>query len=155
VPVGIHVGPGPAGHQRIQSGLAPVKSPRYRMALSGPLLLEDVLVKHPRLRIYVMHAGWLRLESMIALMAVHPTSTSAALQSGAVVPRPAYYRHLRGLLEAGFGKRIMFGSDFPDQVRAGIDAMIAADFLSSEQKADILCHNGARFLRLDPSSCTP
>jgi hypothetical protein len=158
VPVGIHMGPGPSGITDASSPLwPPVKSPRYRMALGDPLLLEEVLVKHPHLRLYVMHAGWPRLESMIALMSVHPGVyvDVAALQSEAVLPRSAYYRHLRGLVEAGFAKRIMFGSDFPDQVGAGIDAVLAADFLSSEQKSDVLCNNAARFLRLNPSPCTP
>jgi hypothetical protein len=55
--------------------------------------------------------------------------------------------------DAGFGKRIMFGSDFPEQAGPGIDAVLGADFLSAEQKADILCNNAARFLRLDSSLC--
>ena len=102
-----------------------------------------------------MHAGWPRLESMIALMSIHPGVyvDVAALQSEAFLPRPGYYHHLRGLVEAGFAKRIMFGSDFPDQVSAGIDAILAADFLSGDQKSDILCNNAARFLRLNPSPC--
>ena len=61
----------------------------------------------------------------------------------------------RGLVEAGFAKRIMFGSDFPNQVGPGIDAIIAADFLNAEQKADVLCNNAARFLRLEVSVCRP
>lgn len=79
----------------------------------------------------------------------------AGLQSQALIPRIAYYRHLRGLVDAGFGKRIMFGSDFPDQVGSGIDAVLEADFLSADQKADILCNNAARFLRLNSSLCAP
>jgi predicted TIM-barrel fold metal-dependent hydrolase len=70
-----------------------------------------------------------------------------------VIPRTAYYRYLRELVEAGFAGRIMFGSDFPDQAAAGIDAILAADFLTAQQKADILCGNAARFLRLDPAIC--
>ena len=72
-----------------------------------------------------------------------------------MVPRASYYRHLWGLVEGGFAKRIVFGSDFPNQVKAGIDAIVAADFLSAEQKADILCNNAQRFLRLDVSVCNP
>jgi predicted TIM-barrel fold metal-dependent hydrolase len=49
----------------------------------------------------------------------------------------------------------MFGSDFPDQVGPGIDAIVAADFLNPDQKADILCNNAARFLRLNASTCNP
>ena len=38
---------------------------------------------------------------------------------------------------------------------AGVDAILAADFLSADQKADIPCNNAARFLRLDNSVCLP
>jgi hypothetical protein len=152
VPVGIHVGPGVPG----------AGTP---MAPGDPLLLEEVLIHHKRLRVFVMHAGWPRLESMIALMYSHPNVyvDVSSLQIEMGTTRAAYMRHLRGLVDAGFGKRIMFGSDFPapggpraaDYVQAGIDAILAADFLSMEHKADILCGNAARFLRLDPSICSP
>jgi len=94
---------------------------------------------------------------MIALLYAHPAVyvDVATLQSRALVPRAAYYHHLRGLVEAGFAKRIMFGSDFPDQLGEGIDAILAADFLTVEQKGDILCGNAARFLRLAASVCAP
>jgi uncharacterized protein len=107
--------------------------------------------------IFVMHAGWPHLERMIALLYAHPNVyvDLAALQSPAIMPRVAYYRHLRGLVDAGFGKRIMFGSDFPDQTGPGIEAVLAADFLTAEQRADILCNNAVRFLRLDDSVCRP
>jgi uncharacterized protein len=152
VPVGIHMGPGGPGRG-------------VPMAVGDPLLLEPVLLRHKRLRVFVMHAGWPRLESMIALMYAHASVSVdvAALQIEFNAPRPAYMRHLRGLAEAGFGKRIMFGSDFPlpggpraaDYPREGIDAILAADFLTAEQKADILCGNAARFLRLAAAVCRP
>jgi hypothetical protein len=49
----------------------------------------------------------------------------------------------------------MFGSEFTDLFGAGVDAILAADFLSADQKADILCNNAARFLRLHNSVCAP
>jgi predicted TIM-barrel fold metal-dependent hydrolase len=49
----------------------------------------------------------------------------------------------------------MFGSDFADQFEPGIQAIVDAPFLSAEQRADILCGNAARFLRLRASVCTP
>ena len=73
-----------------------------------------------------------------------------------LVPRASYYRHLRELVGAGFAKRIMFGSDFPvGGVGKGIDAILAADFLSADQKADILFGNAQRFFRLPESACRP
>jgi len=77
------------------------------------------------------------------------------LQVTAMLPRPPCYHYLQALVENDFGKRIMFGSDFPSQEAAGIDAILTADFLTPEQKADILCGNAARFFRLDAAVCAP
>ena len=156
IPVAIHMGPGPSG-AAYPSNPVPYRSPAFRMALGDPMLLEEILLHHKRLRLYVMHAGWPRLESMIALLYAHPNVfvDVAALSAERLIPRASYYAYLRGLVEAGFGKRIMFGSDFPDQFQPGVDAILAADFLTPEQKADILCNNAALFLRLDASICIP
>lgn len=154
IPVGIHMGSGPPG-AAYQSNPVPFKSPRHLMAAGDPMLLEPVLLKHQRLRVYVMHAGWPRLDAMLALLHAHPGVyvDLAALSSERLLPRAGYYRYLRDLVDAGFGKRIMFGSDFPDQIVAGVDAIMAAEFLTAEQKTDILCQNAARFLRRDPAVC--
>jgi predicted TIM-barrel fold metal-dependent hydrolase len=127
------------------------------MALSDPLILEEVLLRHKKLRLWVMHAGWPRTEAAIALLYAHPNVyvDVAALSAENLVPRANYYAFLRALVDAGFSKRIMFGSDFPNQVESGVAAIVGADFLTGEQKSDILCNNAARFLRLDPTTCSP
>ncbi len=43
-----------------------------RATLNNPLLLEKMLVRHPKLRVYVMHAAWPMLNEMIALLAMYP-----------------------------------------------------------------------------------
>jgi hypothetical protein len=156
IPVGMHMGPGPPG-AAYESNPVPFKSPAFRMAFGDPMLLEEVLLRHKTLRLFVMHAGWPQVEPMAALLYAHPNVyvDIAALSSERIVPRAGYYRHLRALVENGFAKRIMFGSDFPDQVGPGIESILAAEFLTPEQKADILCNNAARFLRLDASVCQP
>ena len=156
IPVAIHMGPGPPG-VAYDTAPVPFKSPNYRMALGDPLLIEEILLRHKKLRLYVMHAGWPRLEPMLALLYAHPNVyvDVAALSAERLVPRANYYRYLRALVEAGFGKRIMFGTDFPDQAEAGVAAILGAEFLTSDQKSDILCNNAARFMRLQPSTCIP
>jgi uncharacterized protein len=45
----------------------------------------------------------------------------------------------------------MFGSDqmnWPGAITSCIEAIESADFLTADQKRDILYHNAARFLRL-------
>lgn len=154
IPVGLHMGPGPPG-AAYDSSPIPVKHPNFRMAQGDPMLLEEVLLRHKRLRLWVMHAGWPKLESMTALLYAHPNVyvDTGGLQSSRILPRAAYYRYLQSLVDNGFGRRIMFGSDFPDQIEMGIDAVLQAAFLTDEQKGDILCNNAVRFLRLDAGMC--
>ena len=144
IPVGIHVGTGPPG-------VIYLGAEGYRARLHSALTMEEVLVRHPRLRVYLMHAGFPLLDDTLALMYAHP---QAYVGLGVIVytqPRPAFYRFLRGLVDAGFGNRIMFGSDqmvWPETIGRGIEVIRDAPFLSEAQKRDILYNNAARFLRL-------
>jgi predicted TIM-barrel fold metal-dependent hydrolase len=148
LPVALHVGPGPPG-------VAYLPGWGYRARMSSPLLLEDVLVKHPKLRINVMHAGFPFLDDTLALMYAHP---QVYLDTGVIVytqSKPTFYRYLQALVEAGFGERIMFGSDqmvWPETIEVGIKVIEDAPFLSPQQKRDILYNNAARFLRLDEAT---
>ena len=56
------------------------------------------------------------------------------------------------LVRAGLGNRLMFGSDqmrWPEKIDEAIEAIEEADYLTAEQKRDILYNNAARFLRLE------
>ncbi len=130
---------------------SPYMFPQNRAALNNPLLLEKMLIRHPKLRVYVMHAGWPMLNEMIALLAMYPEVYAEVAGIDWLLPRKEFHRYLRGLVEAGFGKRIMFGSDaamWPQVIGIGIEAIESADFLTEAQKRDILYNNAARFLRL-------
>ncbi len=148
IPVAVHFGPGPPG-------AAYLPGSGYRARLSSPLALEDVLVKHPKLRVNVMHAGYPMLDDTLALLYAHP---QVYLDTGVIVytqPRPAFYRYLQALVDAGFGQRIMFGSDqmvWPETIERSIKVIEEAPFLTPEQKRDILYNNAARFLRLDQAT---
>jgi predicted TIM-barrel fold metal-dependent hydrolase len=144
LPVGIHMGPGPPGG--IYLGQT-----TYRARLSSALGLEDVLVEHPNLRVYVMHAGYPLLDDMLAVLYAHP---QVYVEVGVVVftrPKAEFYRYLQALVDGGFIDRIMFGSDqmvWPGAIEAGIETILDAPFLSENQKRAILYDNAARFLRL-------
>src|SRR5713226_945970 len=115
--------------------------PQNRAALNNPLLLERMLVRHPKLRVYVMHAGWPMLDEMISLLLLYPQVYVDVAGIDWMLPRKELHRYLRTLVEAGFGKRIMFGSDasmWPQTLAIGIEAIESADFLSEAQKRDIL-----------------
>jgi predicted TIM-barrel fold metal-dependent hydrolase len=143
IPVAIHMGPGGPGDPYGDSG--------YRVALGNPLLLEEVLVRHPRLRLYIMHAGYPMSAELRALMFSHP---QVYVDVGGIVytePRAAFYRFLQEIVEAGYADRIMFGSDqmiWPGVIEPAIKVIEDAPFLTSAQKRDIFYNNAARFLRL-------
>ena len=62
---------------------------------------------------------------------------------------------IKRLIQAGFGKRIMFGTDFmgyPKMEELCIGVIQNASYLTEEQKRDILYNNAARFLRLDQTA---
>ena len=147
VPVGIHMGYGaPGGPYWIY--------PRYRAALNNPLLLEEVLVRHPKMRVYVMHAGMPMVDEMIMVMNAHPQVFLDIAADNWGVPRKEFHFILKRLVDAGYGKRIMFGSDqmvWPQAIPVAIAAITEADFLTAQQKRDILYNNAARFLRLTPA----
>ncbi len=129
--------------------------PQNRATLNNPLLLEKVLIRHPKLRVYVMHAGWPMLNEMMSLLFLYPQVYVDVAGIDWLLPRKEFHRHLRGLVEAGLGKRIMFGSDasmWPQTLAIGIEAIESADFLTEAQKRDILYNNAARFLRLGEKS---
>lgn len=143
VPVGIHMGPGPPG-------VPYAFFPKYRARLHSPLLLEEVLLRHPKLRIYVMHAGWPMIDDLLALMWAHPQVYAGVGVISFALPRAGFHSYLRQIVEAGFGNRVMFGSDqmiWPEALEHAIEAIESAEFLTEVQKRDILYNNAARFFR--------
>jgi uncharacterized protein len=144
IPVGVHLGEGPPG-------AAYIGATRYRARLTSPLQLEEVLIRHPRLRLYVMHYGSPLVDEMIALLYSHPQVYVDIAQNDWGFPRAHFYSQLKRLVDAGFAKRIMWGSDqmiWPETIRIAIETVEAADFLTAAQKRDIFYDNAARFLRL-------
>lgn len=147
VPVAIHMGEGTVG----TAYLADFGLSEYRARLSNPYRLEEVLVRHPRLRLSVMHYGAPLIDEMIAVLAAHPQVYVDLGGMEWYYPRPYFYAQLKELVDAGFGKRIMFGSDqgdWPGVIEAAIRIVDEAPFLSDEQTRDIFYNNAARFLRL-------
>jgi hypothetical protein len=146
IPMGIHIGTGPPG--------APYFPPfkNYRARLHSALVLEEALLRHPKLRVWIMHAGWPMGDDLLAVMWAHPHVYVDVGVIDFALPRAEFHRYLQRIVEAGFGKRVMFGSDqmnWPKAIEYAIESINTAAFLTEEQKRDILYNNAARFLRLN------
>jgi predicted TIM-barrel fold metal-dependent hydrolase len=147
IPVAIHTGGGEPGGTYSWS-------PKARLRLADPYLIEDVLVRYPKLRIYMMHAGgedW--PEHAIRLMAYYPQLYSDLGVMLWVEPNTQRYikEFLRNIKEAGYLDRVMFGSDqmiWPYAIEKSIQFLNSLTFLTKKEKENILYNNAAKFLRL-------
>lgn len=148
LPVGIHMG--------ISAPNTPYECcPKFRVTLGNPVLLEEVLIKHPKLRLYIMHAGYPYLQETIAIMSVYPQVYADIAVINWIIPREEFHQYLKALMRAGMGKRLMFGSDqmiWYEAIGMAIEGTESAPFLTAEQKRDIFYNNAARFLRLEGKS---
>lgn len=147
IPVAIHMGTG-------GSGRANVTMPKFRGSMGNPLLLEDLLARHPRLRVQVMHAGYPMIDNMLTLLQANShvyVDVAGLIWS---YPLKEVNRYIERLVDAGFEDRVMFGTDqmeWPKLMAYSISIIQNADYLTPEEKRDILYNNAARFLRLDTS----
>lgn len=145
VPIAIHMGTG-------GSGRANVGMPKFRGSMGNPLLLEELLARHPKLRVQVMHAGYPMIDNMLTLLQANShvyVDVAGLIWS---YPIKEVNRYIERLVDAGFEDRVMFGTDqliWPKLMAYSISIIQNADYLTPEQKRDILYNNAARFLRLD------
>ena len=122
------------------------------MKLGNPILLDEILARHRKLRLYIMHAGYPFLQETLAILQMYPQVYADLSAINWRLPRAAFHRYLEALVVAGFGKRLMFGSDseaWPEAISLAIESIESAEFLTMEQKADIFFNNAARFLKLE------
>lgn len=147
VPVAWHTGEGPP--------LTRGNKTPFRIELSNPLLLQDILNAYPDLRVYMMHAGgvvW--QDEALAMMHLY---RNLFVDVGVLTwVDPYVTSHLDDFLisakQSGFLDRVMFGTDqmgWPGAIGVSVDAIRKADYLTEKEKRDILYNNAVRFLRLD------
>lgn len=145
IPVAIHMGTG-------GSGRANITVPKFRGSMGDPLLLEGLLARHPKLRVQVMHAGYPMIDNMLTLL---QANSHVYVDIAGLIwsyPIKEVNRYIERLVDAGFEDRVMFGTDqmiWPKLMAYSISIIQNADYLTPQQKRDILYNNAARFLRLD------
>ena len=96
-PIAIALGPEPRG----------TSSPSYRIALGDPLKLESVLVRHLKLRIIVVGAGWPFGDAMAGLMWRYPQVSVDIRPLTQALPDAEVQAYVRRLADAGFAERIL------------------------------------------------
>lgn len=75
IPVLVHTGfSGPNPQQ--------VVSPGFRIGVADPILLEDVLIRYPRMKVVMMHTGWPFFDEALYMLGTYPNvymETSVAI----------------------------------------------------------------------------
>jgi predicted TIM-barrel fold metal-dependent hydrolase len=147
VPLAIHAGGIPP--------MAPMTCcPNARIALGNPLLVEDVLVRHPKLKVYLQHGGETYYREALSVMRVY---RNVYADLGAVLwveqlAKENAAEFLRRAKVAGVLDRVMFGSDqmnWPSAIGESIAYLESLAFLTTEEKRMILYDNASRFFGLE------
>ena len=145
LPVGVHTG-------TAAPGSANRGEPGFRNRLGNPALLEDVLVRHPKLRLWLMHAGYPYLEDTIAMLHQYPEVYADISPLNWLLPEAEFRRYVGALVTAGFADRLMFGTDamrWPDAIDVAVERTARLPFLTEDQKRDLFHRNAERFFRLE------
>ncbi len=147
VPVAYHTGGGPP--------MTPYNCcPKFRISLGDPLLIEDVLVKYPKLKVYLMHGGEVFFEHAIRMLSLYRhlyIDLGVLLWVDPIVNDYAI-RLLKLAKNARVLDRVMFGSDqmvWPEAISKSIEFLNSMDFLTEEEKKMILYENAKTFLNIE------
>ena len=127
--------------------------PKARISIADPLLIEDVLVKYPKLKIYLMHGGEMYYEHAIRMMKMY---NQLYIDLGVLLwvdPMTQDYaiKLLKDAKEYGLLERVMFGSDqmvWPGSITTSIEFLKDIKFLTQEEKQLIFYENAKKFLDL-------
>ncbi|CAN5433707.1 hypothetical protein BH10BAC3_BH10BAC3_41080 [soil metagenome] len=125
--------------------------PNYRIKLGDPFLIEDVLVKYPEIKLYLMHAGENFYENTLRMMDGYPNLYADLGVEMWLHPMTKDFaiKFLQSAKKYGVIDRVMFGSDqmvWPEAITSSINFLNALDFLTTTEKEMILYKNAKKFI---------
>lgn len=145
IPVLIHTGfSGPNPQQ--------VLSPAFRIGTANPLLLEDVIIDFPDLKIVMMHMGWPFFDEALYILGTYPhvyMETSVAIW---LLGDQLFNRLLREAVATAGSEKILFGTlqmAWPEVIGRSVATIREAEYLSYDDKRAILWGNAARLFEIE------
>ncbi len=142
IPVFFHTGlDGPEPQQLV--------SPKFRIELGDPLLLQDVVIRFPRLKVIIMHMGWPYADHALYMLYAYPNVYLDTAVVNWILGPSLFNRMLKEAVDTVGSDRILFGSDqmvWPQMITPAVQAIVKADYLSMEDKRRILWGNAASLL---------
>lgn len=142
IPVFFHTGlDGPEPQQLV--------SPKFRIEFGDPLLLQDIVIRFPKLRVVIMHMGWPYPDHALYMLYAYPNIYLDTAVVNWILGPSVFNRMLKEAVETVGSDRILFGSDqmvWPQMITPAVQAIVKADYLSVEDKRRILWGNAAWLL---------
>lgn len=145
IPVLVHTGFSGPDPQRLIS-------PAFRIGVADPILLENVLIRYPRMNVVMMHTGWPFFDEALYMLGTYPnvymeTSVAAWLLGPAL-----FHRMVKEVVATAGHERLLFGSmqmAWPNVIGRSVSAIRDAEYLSPEAKEAILYDNAAKLIGLE------
>ncbi|SNT12043.1 hypothetical protein SAMN05421640_2368 [Ekhidna lutea] len=147
IPVAYHTGGGPP--------MTPYRCcPKFRISHGDPLLIEDVLIKYPKLQVYLMHSGEVFFENAVRMLNLyqHLYVDLGVLLWVSPLTQDYAVRFLKSAKNSGVLNRVMFGTDqmvWPGAATKSIEFLNSLEFLTPEDKQMIVYDNAIRFFKID------
>jgi len=144
VPVFFHTGLDGPEPQRLVS-------PAFRIELGDPLLLQDVVIRFPKLKIVIMHMGWPFFDHALYMLYAYPNVFVDVAVVDWILGKAVFERMLREAIDTVGNDRILFGSDqmvWPQMITPAVAAIRDAKFLTEVDKRHILWENAAALFGL-------
>jgi predicted TIM-barrel fold metal-dependent hydrolase len=144
IPVFFHTGlDGPEPNREI--------GPQFRVELGDPLLLQDVVVRYPKLKLVIMHMGWPFFDHALYMLYAYPNVFMDVAVTDWILGKEVFERMLRETIDTVGSDRILFGSDqmaWPQMITPAVEAVRDARFLTESDKRRILWQNATTLLKL-------
>lgn len=126
-------------------------APKFRISISDPLLLEDVAIRFPKLKIVIMHMGWPFFDHALYMLYAYENVHLDTAVVNWILGKDLFNRMLQEAVETVGSDRILFGSDpmvWPQMITPAIESIRDASFLSDHDKRNILGQNARRLLKI-------
>jgi predicted TIM-barrel fold metal-dependent hydrolase len=124
-------------------------APLFRVELCNPLLIEDILVVFPDLKIVMAHLSFPFTEQAAYMLLSHSNVYVDIACVNWYLGRAGFHRLLKQVIDLVGSDKILFGSDqmnVPQMMLSGVSAILEAPFLSEEEKRKILGENARKLL---------
>jgi uncharacterized protein len=124
--------------------------PKYRLECGRPLLVREILRKHPNLRVVLYHMGWPYFdEALFMSYSYENVYMDTGVVDWILGHRP-FERMLTEAVDVAGSDRVLFGSDqmvWPQVIPMAVRAIVATETLTDRQKSQVLKDNALRLLQ--------